>query len=749
MSDGFFQEGKLGFNAKELEQCELLFDTFDVDKSGTIDLDELRQVMWCLGACLSDEELSQLLSQIDLDQSGEVDREEFLFLIKLYKESCRFNTLYKADVTSAHVANANRTTFLYPDDTRLWVWQVVVLVFTLYFMIVVTYADTQTYDTRAVPIDTMLPSHIVGTAVLVLDCVVGAVTLGGKQHPHSLAGKKVNMKYITSWFWVDLLAAVPLDIALHYSDVSPVATLVLSHLRLVKYIKVPFFFAQSERAVMTGHYVRFFYHQVPMIFTCFWWVTTIHILSCIWLALSQNSDYVTAIYWVFYTITSVGYGDVPVETTEKRVFACFLCIGGLIVNGVLAGILTAKMQRANIASEGNDKMMETLSLMKLFNVPEFLQEEILAFQQHLISHSLSAGVSKVVDKLPASIKDNIDMFIKVNFISEVDFFQRVPENCRITLAASLITTVFSPEEVVVLAGEQCSTMYFVTHGFVDVLGGDGSLVSTLSRGDSFGKDALIGLTRFQFTVKAITYCSLLALPREDIIAAMKIYPDFDQVVRDELFADRDPADNPLVPSSPRSKKKASGGSFTNVVPTAPDGDAPAPPPFSPAAALAKAEKAQEPGNASDKSSNNGLDSRPGSAPASPANPGCDDAAKPPDAAPARSALKCTRVRTYNRTRYIVKRARPSNRLSKKLARHIELYVATMIKTEGRHLIDQVVAFLLLEASAERQRSGMNRDSFATNRSMRLQKSTARDSAGAAGSGATPPLVAVEKADPAV
>ena len=59
------------------------FNRFDIDNSNTIDKDELRQVVKCLsgGFELTDIQLTELMSEVDDDQSGEIDWEEYLELI--------------------------------------------------------------------------------------------------------------------------------------------------------------------------------------------------------------------------------------------------------------------------------------------------------------------------------------------------------------------------------------------------------------------------------------------------------------------------------------------------------------------------------------------------------------------------------------------------------------------------------------------------------------------------------------------
>lgn len=59
--------------AYQLRMLKQSFDTFDIDGSGTIEKDEVRQAMAQQGVEMTAEELDELFAQVDADGSGEVD----------------------------------------------------------------------------------------------------------------------------------------------------------------------------------------------------------------------------------------------------------------------------------------------------------------------------------------------------------------------------------------------------------------------------------------------------------------------------------------------------------------------------------------------------------------------------------------------------------------------------------------------------------------------------------------------------
>ena len=76
------------YNAKSYEKNELTedeemeikeaFDLFDTDKSGEIDTDELKQALSNLGIDAKNQTLQNMINDIDKNQSGTIDFDEFI-----------------------------------------------------------------------------------------------------------------------------------------------------------------------------------------------------------------------------------------------------------------------------------------------------------------------------------------------------------------------------------------------------------------------------------------------------------------------------------------------------------------------------------------------------------------------------------------------------------------------------------------------------------------------------------------------
>merc|ERR1719388_259010 len=69
---------KMGIQLNNLCYLKQEFDAYDEDRSGYIDVKELRELLHKLGEELTEEELEQAFKELDADGSGEIEFFEFV-----------------------------------------------------------------------------------------------------------------------------------------------------------------------------------------------------------------------------------------------------------------------------------------------------------------------------------------------------------------------------------------------------------------------------------------------------------------------------------------------------------------------------------------------------------------------------------------------------------------------------------------------------------------------------------------------
>ena len=101
-------------------------------------------------------------------------------------------------------------------------------------------------------------------------------------------------------------------------------------------------------------------------------------------------------------------------------------------------------------------------------------------------------------------------------------------------------------------------MYFLSEGDVEVLVGD-TKVAQLGAGSPFGETALIQGERRMASIRALSYCDVYKLAKDDFDALRGRYPDFDaqvkKVVEDRMKDTHEKTRSPQDHSEPPRRSR--------------------------------------------------------------------------------------------------------------------------------------------------------------------------------------------------
>ena len=170
--------------------------------------------------------------------------------------------------------------------------------------------------------------------------------------------KMIAKKYLKSWFIVDFIACIPVDVfeplfmqqggSVDYKSISRLSRLPRLYrlIRLIRLFRL-FKFSRSLRSVFKIMHVN---QGVGKLITVLISVLFIvHFVACLWYALAElnnfESDtwvvrldlmydsishkYTTSMYWAFQTLTTVGYGDVRAVRNDERIVAIIWMVFGV------------------------------------------------------------------------------------------------------------------------------------------------------------------------------------------------------------------------------------------------------------------------------------------------------------------------------------------------------------------------------------------------------------------------------------
>jgi CRP-like cAMP-binding protein len=569
-------------SSSELSNMQRIFTTFDADGSNTIDVFELGHVMAAMGHTLTQEQLIKLVDEVSPDPDCQaIDFTQFVQLINIWKDASQFR-LFEDESASLQIGQSLVSKLLLPDSYTVLGWQAVVATCLIYNFFIILYLLTLPVyggqwpynSSRSMWLELLLPMDIIVSVIFAADifatCVVatrcdigstlplGARLLAffkGADPSHHTATRryvlvddvaKVMSDYaLQGTLLVDLLAVVPF----HQLILTDTWLAALTLIALLKTPKLRQMFRRSGRKQLTPRYVYIHFYLIPAVLVAVGFALTVHALAVGWTLMSFtiadrapvsggkgiqiDISYTNSLYFVLYTLTTCGFGDVTVEGQKRdenalRVsLTCVLCICSTLMNGLVIGSIVTILSKTDVVTERKNKLRDTLAVCEYFDVPRQLTEEILNLQNHVLTENLSDTYKTLMAHLPNDMQLTMSLFPRIRVVRTVPLFRAAQEHVNVAISQELRSQIYLPEEVIVFAGEVSPAMYFVSYGFADVALISGEPVGIVARGDYFSEGSLYASQhRSTKTVKAITYCDILILNRSNFVRVLGRFQKF-------------------------------------------------------------------------------------------------------------------------------------------------------------------------------------------------------------------------------
>ena len=317
---------------------------------------------------------------------------------------------------------------------------------------------------------------------------------------------------------LDVLAAVPF-----FAFVGPAA---FELLRLLKLYRVGQFMAAWRRGQVRNA------NMLQLLFFAYGLALTSHWVTCGWIALGSiggqtGPPYLEALYWCVTTLTTVGYGDVTPQTDAQTVYAIGVMIMGVGVYAYVIGNIASIIANLDPARARHLQHLERVtSFMHYRRLPADLRKRVVAYYDYMWEHRLGYNEADILQTLPPSLRTEIDLHLKGDFLENVPLFKGASDAFIREVALEMRSVVFMPGDYIIRAGDRDRDMFFICRGRVEVRSPDGhTRYSTLDEGDFFGEIALVLEQPRSASVRALDYCDLYRLDRDMFECVLDDYPD--------------------------------------------------------------------------------------------------------------------------------------------------------------------------------------------------------------------------------
>eukprot|EP00760_Papus_ankaliazontas_P028480 PhM_4_TR3739/c0_g1_i2/m.15008/K04949/CNGA2; cyclic nucleotide gated channel alpha 2 len=442
----------------------------------------------------------------------------------LIAQACRkMHALARGDneAGKARVESMLRAKHITPDSRIRWTVDAAVMCSVLYIVILVTLEDVredvQLWQQALYPI---------ASVVLGVDFIMNFI-IPRPGADENGSHKEVVIAYLKNWrFYVDLLAVGP-----WYLLVSSDSFMndVLRHVRLLKMFRIHDLFSFSELFPRYTPFLMFAKaFAVSKIRMAAWLVIFVHGLCVGWMALRSEYTYDEVIYFVMYTLLTIGLGDPKyrAETTTEQAYMGFQCACGALFNGFIISQMGTVLEDAQRA-KSQDQLLSLVNLMRYFKTPLELQSAVLAVHKFKEKVDMSAANREITGMLPQKLRDRILTESKVEAVRRSPGLRELCYGAQRELVRVMAERHFSPSEFIIVAREEGEEMHVLTYGFVDVRNPRGTFQGSFGSGLTFGENVVLDPHARCYTksVISLAYCVTLAVEKQDFARVCETYPE--------------------------------------------------------------------------------------------------------------------------------------------------------------------------------------------------------------------------------
>ncbi|XP_010183270.1 PREDICTED: potassium voltage-gated channel subfamily H member 7-like, partial [Mesitornis unicolor] len=133
----------------------------------------------------------------------------------------------------------------------------------------------------------------------------------------------------------------------------------------------------------------------------------------------------------------------------------------------------------------------------------------------------------VLKGFPECLQADICLHLNQNLLQNCKAFRGASKGCLRALAMKFKTTHAPPGDTLVHCGDVLTALYFVSRGSIEILKSD-IVVAILGKNDIFGEMVHLYAKpgKSNADVRALTYCDLHKIQREDLLEVLDMYPEF-------------------------------------------------------------------------------------------------------------------------------------------------------------------------------------------------------------------------------
>uniref|UniRef100_A0A087Y384 Voltage-gated delayed rectifier potassium channel KCNH4 n=1 Tax=Poecilia formosa TaxID=48698 RepID=A0A087Y384_POEFO len=478
-----------------------------------------------------------------------------------FKISCH-SMFQKPSVPEYKVASVKKSRFIllhYSIFKAMWDW--LILLATFYVAVTVPFnvcfvSHSEGGDRLSLVTRSTTWSDIAVEMLFIADIILNFRTTYVSQSGQVVYDtRSICLHYFTTWFFVDLIAALPFDL-LYAFNISVLQTSLVHLLKTVRLLRLLRLLQKLDR------YSQYSAVVLTLLMSVF--ALLAHWMACIWYIIGRKeiessdpvtwdigwlqdlgkrletpyinrtiggpsipSAYIASLYFTLSSLTSVGFGNVCANTDAEKIFSICIMLIGALMHAVVFGNVTAIIQRMySRRSLYHTRMKDLKDFIRVHRLPQQLKQRMLEYFQATWSVNNGINTNELLHDFPDELRADIAMHLNKDIL-QLPVFERASRGCLRSLSLHIKTSFCAPGEYLIRHGDALHADYFVCSGSLEVLK-DGMVQAILGKGDLIGADLPEHdqVIKTNADVKALTYCDLQYISVKALREVLRLYPEY-------------------------------------------------------------------------------------------------------------------------------------------------------------------------------------------------------------------------------
>ncbi|XP_044759846.1 potassium/sodium hyperpolarization-activated cyclic nucleotide-gated channel 1-like [Coccinella septempunctata] len=261
--------------------------------------------------------------------------------------------------------------------------------------------------------------------------------------------------------------------------------------------------------------------------TYFAFLSNIWIVNRLQLWTINYKIFMKMIYCTLRTLFLIKPHHYGLQTT--RIFIIFhqliLLHCGNLLNAFLLAMMLRVYNRTSMVLRKHEHLARQVKeYAKFKELPDSMDKILLQFVDFKFGRRIY-DEDLILGTLTPHMKDELFFLYSQKLVENVELFKDMPTSAIKRIAVRLKPEILLPNDVIIQAGYEGSSMYFIIAGIVAVYTINGKEVCHLTDGANFGEIALLMNETRTASIVAADFCELFKLNRKDFQEAIEPFPE--------------------------------------------------------------------------------------------------------------------------------------------------------------------------------------------------------------------------------